>query len=58
MAAVPLAGRVVVFHYPGLSQSLMSPRLERPGVAWRGGARRQAVRRVDASSRLDYLADD
>lgn len=34
MAAVPLAGSAVVFHYPRLSQSPMSPGLEQHGAAW------------------------
>lgn len=43
MPAVPLAGRAVVFHHPGLSQSLMSPGSELSAGARRGVARHQAV---------------
>lgn len=53
-----LADRAVVFHYPRLSQSPMSPGLERSGVAWCGVAQHQAVHQADASSMLDCLVTD
>lgn len=58
MAAVPLAGSAVVFHYPRLSQSPMSPGLEQFGEAWCSVAPRQAVRHAAASSAFDCLAAD
>lgn len=56
MAPAPLAGSTVVFHYPRLSQSPMSPGLEQFCMAWCGMAWRQAVHRADASFTLDRLS--